>query len=154
MSDQGPQGREPTEEEVRAYLAQLRQADPAEIVAQAFSMLASGAEVKLGRRDARLLIDLAGAVAEQASGRLDEQLTGQMDQAVTQLRTAQVDAEGQLAQLREEGKLPDEEEGDLPEEGAPPPRPAAGSDPAAPPTQARPPQQPPSKTSRLWVPGT
>ncbi|HEX2028255.1 MAG TPA: hypothetical protein VHF25_09685 [Nitriliruptorales bacterium] len=54
---------QPTEEELRAYLAQLRQADANDIVSQVFSMVASAAEVKLGRRDGRLLIDVAAAVA-------------------------------------------------------------------------------------------
>lgn len=148
-------GQQPTEEEVRAYLAQLRQTDVAEIVAQSFSMLASGAEVKLGRRDARLLIDTAAALAERARGSLDDRLVEQMDEAVGQLRTAQVDAEAQLKQLRDEGKLPEGEAGDLPGEGAGAAG-AAGSEGAPRETPPPPPPQQPQRgsgASRLWIPG-
>jgi murein L,D-transpeptidase YcbB/YkuD len=126
---------------VRAYLAQLRQADAAEIIAQAFSVLASAAEVKLGRRDARLLIDMAANVAETAGGRLDERITKQMEQAVSQLRLAQVDAEKQLEKMRAEGQIPDEEEGDLE---------AAGTQPEAVEPDRT---EGPSAASRLWIPG-
>lgn len=148
-------GRQPSEEEVRQYLAQLRQADVTEIVAQAFSMLASGAEVKLGRRDARLLIDAAVAVAEVTGPRLDERLSEQMDEALAQLQQGQVDAEEQLRKLRDEGRLPDDEEGDLPREGRPSPADTAeGEDreePAPPTQQER--QRGGSPTDRLWIPG-
>ncbi|MGH3441535.1 MAG: hypothetical protein ACRDUY_05720 [Nitriliruptorales bacterium] len=140
------QGRQPTEEEVRAYLAQLRQTDPAEVVAQAFSVLASAAEVKLGRRDARLLIDAAAAVAESVGERLDGSIRGQMDQAVGQLRMAQVDAEKQLAQMRAEGRLPADEAGDLSSE--PGERPAAET-PSAGETE----EQGSPAADRLWIPG-
>ncbi len=138
--------REPTEEEMRALAGQLRHADVAEIVAQAFSMLAQGAQFKLGRRDGRMLIDLAATVAETAGDRVDPRLRQQMDQALSQLQMAQVDAEKQLDQLRAEGKLPEDEEGDLPAEGGP----------AQPQQAAEPqdePEQGPSAASRLWVPG-
>ncbi len=126
-------------EELRAYLAQLRRADVAEVIAQAFSILASGAEVKLGRRDGRLLIDAASALAEAVGPQLDRQLADQLNQAITQLRVGQVDAEKQLAQLRAEGKLPEQEQGDLPETAAASERPAEEERPAA--------------ASRLWLPG-
>jgi hypothetical protein len=110
----GAGGQQPSEEQIRAYLAQLRQAAPDELVAQAFSVLASGAEVKLGRRDARLLIDAAAALAEAVDERVEADLEKQMTTALNQLRVAQVDAEKQLAKLRDEGRLPPEEEGELP----------------------------------------
>ena len=149
------QGRQPTEEEVREYLAQLRQTDVTEIVAQAFSMLASGAEVKLGRRDGRLLIDAAAAVAEVAGPKLDERLAEQMEQALSQLREGQIDAEEQLKELRDEGKLPEDEEGDLPREGrasAPEP-PSDAQAPGQQPPQQAPQQGGGSPSDRLWVPG-
>ncbi len=147
----GPQERKPSEEEVRAYLAQLRQAGVADIVAQAFSLLASGAEVKLGRRDARLLIDLAAAVADVGGPHVEERLRQQMQQALNQLRVGQVDAESQLAKLRSEGKLPPEEAGDLPEDAAA----ASGGQASQAPPQERPEpsERPPSAASRLWIPG-
>lgn len=149
--------RQPSEEEVRQYLAQLRQTDVTEIVAQAFSMVASGAEVKLGRRDGRLLIDAAAAIADVVEPHLDEQLTDQMQQAIAQLRQGQVDAEGQLEKLRDEGRLPDDEENDLPREGGDT---AASTDAGSGEEQTRP-QQPKQQrpggrgnaSDRLWVPG-
>ncbi|MBW3578730.1 MAG: hypothetical protein KY462_13515 [Actinobacteria bacterium] len=145
--DAGPggQARQPTEEEVAAYLAELRRTDVTSVVAQSFSVLASGAEVKLGRRDARLLIDAAAALADAVRSHADERLVTQMDQALTQLRTAQVDAEDELNKLRAEGKLPEEEAGDLPTGDRPAQGDAGGADDTQP-TR-------PAGTSRLWVPG-
>lgn len=147
---------QPSEEEVRQYLAKLRQTDVTEIIAQAFSMVASGAEVKLGRRDGRLLIDIAAAIADAVEPHLDDRLTDQMQQALAQLREGQVDAEDQLAQLREEGRLPDDEENDLPREGAAPAPDAGDTAEGEAPSQQ--PRQRPSgseggATDRLWVPG-
>ena len=161
VSDLDPgalEGEQPTEEELRAYVASLRVSDVHEIVAQVFSELASAAQVKLGRRDARLLIDLAAALQDSASGRIDDRLATQMRTAVDQLRLGQVDAEQQLQQLRTEGRLPAEEDGDLPASGpvtvgttategdaadsqAPPPA-SSGAPPAG-----------QSAASRLWIPG-
>ena len=147
MSDAAGAGegseREPTEEELRAYLAQLRLADVNEVVAQAFSMLAAAAEVKLGRRDGRLLIDATAALREATADRVDARLTQQMDQALQQLRLAQVDAEQQLGRLRAEGQLEGDEPGDLPAAGGPTPAPEG--QPAV--------EEPPPAASRLWVPG-
>jgi murein L,D-transpeptidase YcbB/YkuD len=139
----GPDAQEqPSEEEVRAYLAQLRQANVGEIIAQAFSMLASGAEVKLGRRDARLLIDTTAAVVGAAKDALDERIVEQMNNAVNQLRLAQVDAEKQLQKMRDEGQIPDEDEqGDLGTTGAAP----TGGDDA--------PRSEKPQTSKLRTPG-
>lgn len=143
-----PQGSDaqPTEEEVRAYLAQLRQADANDIVAQVFSMVASAAEVKLGRRDGRLLIDVAAAVAGAAGEQVDARLRKQMDDALSQLRLGQVDAERQLSQLRSEGKLPQDESGDLPADRVAASQDAGQEEPAE---QA----QRSSASSRLWIPG-
>jgi hypothetical protein len=128
--------RQPTEEEVRAYLAQLRQANVVEIIAQAFSVLVSGAEVKLGRRDARLLIDVTTGLVDAARPGLDKEIAEQMDAALNQLRLAQVDAEKKLQEMREEGKIPEEE----------------GED-EAPASAAQPPPSESSAASRLWIPG-
>lgn len=140
-----------SEEEMRALAAQLRHADAAEVVAQAFSMLIQGAQFKLGRRDGRMLIDLAASIAESAGDRIDPRLRQQMDQALGQLRVAQVDAEKQLDQMRAEGKLPDEEEGDLPRDGG---HAVASDETQDRPGAAAPQQDQPSPAgSRLWVPG-
>ncbi|MCA1711873.1 MAG: hypothetical protein LC789_09705 [Actinobacteria bacterium] len=157
MSDvaSGPyEGEQPTEEELRAYVAALRVSDVHEIVAQVFSELASAAQVKLGRRDARLLIDLAAALQDAAAARIDERLATQMRTAVDQLRLGQVDAEKQLQQLRSEGRLPAEEEGDLPAAGpATAGATPAGDTPAPDPGAAPPAPSGQSAASRLWVPG-
>lgn len=145
-----PGQQELSEEQIRQYLGQLRQADVSEIVAQAFSMLAQGAEVKLGRQDARTLIDAVNALTEAIGDAVDERLKGQMEQVTDQLRMAQVDAEKQLAQMREEGRLPEEEAGEVPADATPG---EPGSD--APPQQ--PGQQPgrgSDPSSRLWIPGS
>ena len=148
MSDaRGPQTEEPTEEELKAYLTQLRDADPAEVVAQAYTMLGTGAEVKLGRSDARVLIDAMAALAETAADRLDADLVTRMRNGVVQLQTAQVQAERQAAGGGAQG--------DVPQTSAPQPPPGA-------PGQGQPGSPEPgeadagakeSVTNRLWIPG-
>lgn len=83
----------PSEEEVQQYLEQLRSADAAEIIAQAFNMLATGAQVKMGRPDARVLIDALAGVVDNTSQQLPEEVGNQMRESVGQLQTAQVQAE-------------------------------------------------------------
>lgn len=149
MSDQfagAPSGaaEEPSQEEVRAYLSQLRETPVEQVVAEVLSALLNAAQVKLGRSDGRLLLDLSATVIEQGRDQLPEELTGQVDEVLSQLRVAQVDAEKEFA--------------------------AAGQDPAAggadaptpPQSPSQPPVQAPSPapsdggsdpSSRLWVPG-
>ena len=129
---------QPTEEEMRAYVEQLRAADPAGIVVQAYQLLGTGAEVKLGLPDARLLIDAMGALVAAVEGRVEGQLAEQMKAGVGQLQNAQVQVE---AELREQGQPG----GDA--QPSPPREPAAG--PAA--QQQGGGQQ--QKTNRLWIPG-
>jgi len=94
--DQGTgAGDQPSEEEVRAYMEQLRSSPVDQVLAEICSALLSAAQVKLGRPDGRLLIDVVGGVADQMRGRDLEELTTQVDQALTQLRLAQVEAERQ-----------------------------------------------------------
>ncbi|MEX0831378.1 MAG: hypothetical protein WD007_02140 [Nitriliruptoraceae bacterium] len=93
---QDAQTGEPTEAEIRAYLEQLRNAEVDQVVAEVATALINAAQVKLGRSDARLLLDLVAVVADQVRGRVPDELTGQLDEALTQLRLAQVDAEKQL----------------------------------------------------------
>lgn len=162
----GADPEEPSEEEVRAYVAQLRAAPVDQVVAEVVSALLNAAQVKLGRRDGRLLIDLVAAVTEAGRSRLTDELTGQVDQALSQLRMAQVQAEQQVAAAAAQGQ---HEPGDLgaPAGGGDADRPvgsapAAGASPAGGPApgpagQAPPPGQgapPPSGSGkRLWVPG-
>ena len=78
-----------------------------------FSLL-NAAQVKLGRRDARLLIDVTAVAHEHARPHLPGELTRQIDEALGQLRMAQVSAENRASQ-----KGP-QEENDLSAAPAPP----------------------------------
>ncbi len=142
---------QPSEEEVRAYLAELREAPVDQVLAEVVNALLNAAQVKLGRRDGRLLIDTVSAVTEQVRGHVPDELTGQLDQAINQLRMAQVEGEEQVRQAAASGE---KESGDIATDPA-----AEGSpDPVATEEggQPSPPQQPPAggdAASRLWVPG-
>ncbi len=142
---------QPSEEDLRAYLDQLRDADAAEVVAQAYSMMATGAEVKLGRPDARLLIDALGGMVQAIAGQLPEQLATGMRSGLSQLQMAQVQREGQPQKASAAAAA-----GDAGSTGAAGGQPSgaasAGSGPGG---QTR---QPPEKgesslTDRLWIPG-
>jgi hypothetical protein len=125
-----------SEEELRQYVAQLREAPVAELVAQAYTMLGTWAEAKLGRRDARTLIDGLNGLVQAAAGALPEDLTKQMQSGISQLQLAQVQAEQQLARQQQ----PSGEQ-------------------SQPPTAQKQTSQPPSGesekrlTDRLWIPG-
>lgn len=139
----GAAGEQPqvTEEQVREYLSRLREVPAEHLVAELLSSLLNTAQAKLGRRDARLLIDLSGLMMDHVRPYVSTGLTTQVDQALTQLRLEQVRAEESAAG---EGQEPN----DL-AEVPPPPSDRAGGQPSGPPPAA--PQPPP--TSRLWVPG-
>ncbi len=122
----------PTEEEMRAYLESLRSAQPVEIVVQSFGILATAAEVKLGRNDARVLIDGMSALLEATADAMPADIVSRMRQTVTQLQLAQVQVE------REGGGR--EAEADA----AAPPGEAPEEQPAQPRSDA---------SSRLWIPG-
>jgi hypothetical protein len=146
------QDREPTEEEVRAYLGQLRAAPVDQVVAEVASALLNAAQVKLGRRDGRLLLDLVGDLAERTRPHLPDELTGQVDEALTQLRMAQVEAEKEVAAAAQQGHV---EPDDLESGG---PQGEAGAAQGAGDAPSQPAQQPPEEpgggaASRLWVPG-
>jgi hypothetical protein len=131
-----------SEEQMRQLMEQLRAAPAAELLADVFSSLLSTAQVKLGRRDARLFIDLAAQALEYAGPHLPADLTGQVEGALGQLRMAQVSAEQQAAGQGEP------EPNDLERTPSPPASSAAGS-PSAPPGST----SPPPAASKLWVPG-
>jgi hypothetical protein len=138
---------EPTEEEVRAYLGQLRAAPADQVVAEVASALLNAAQVKLGRRDGRLLLDLVGDVAERIRGTLPAELTEQVDQALGQLRLAQVEAEREVAAAAQQGHVEPDDLGATPASDGETPQ-------AAPPADRQPPEQPGGgAASRLWVPG-
>ncbi len=94
------------------------------LVAEVVLSLLSAAQIKLGRRDARLLIDLGTVLHEHARPYLSGELTSQVDQLLGQLRLGQVSAEGRAS--RSGGQ----EENDLDRVPAPPPA-AAPPPPAA-----------------------
>jgi hypothetical protein len=86
-----------SEEDARELVERLRSTPAEEIITDLFSMLLSTAEVKLGRRDARLFIDL-GALALDYSGRyVSEELSRRVETALGQLRLGQVSAEREVA---------------------------------------------------------
>jgi len=135
-------GQEPTEEELRAYLMELRQADPAEFLMQAVNILVTGAQAKIGLADGRLLIDAMAALVNAGAGRLPEQLSSALGNAVAQLQAAQVQAEKEMASMPGAG----EAAAAAPGEAASPTGDAA----SAGPTVSEPQQK---MTDRLWVPG-
>lgn len=117
---------EPSEEQLRAYLESVRRAQPAEIVIQAFSILATAAEVKLGQRDARVLIDGMSGLVEPIGDRLPGEIAQRMRTTVSELQMGQVQAE------REQ---------------------AAGSAQEQQAAQQQAGQEGPKATDRLWIPG-
>lgn len=135
MSDD-PGQQQISEEELRAYLSQLRDAPLTDVVAQTVSILLNAAQVKLGRPDGRALIDIVAAVRDAARDQLDERLVEELDNALTQLRMAQVEAEAGG--------------------GAPTAPPSGDTGAEAPPSQGPGPDsssQGGDAGSRLWVPG-
>jgi hypothetical protein len=152
VSDAAGPGHQPSEEEVRAYLGQLRGAPAEQVVAEVASALLNAAQVKLGRKDGRLLLDLAAGVIDGAREHLSGDLVEQVDQVVAQLRVAQVEAEREVAAAGEQGHQEPNDLGagpvDAPADAGAQDRAAEGAPPASPP-----PATPPSQGSRLWVPG-
>jgi len=148
----------PSEAELEQMLVQMREAPVEQVLVEVVNVLLQAAQVKLGRPDARVLIDAVAAVAEVASGRIDPALVGQVGQAVAQLRLAQVEAEGGA-----EGGAPAGAAGARPA-GAPGGAPGGAAGGAAGPAP-QPPRAAPSagagaapdagaaQRSRLWVPG-
>jgi hypothetical protein len=129
----------PTEEEMRAYLENLRAAQPVEVIVQAFGLLATAANVKVGQSDARVLIDGMAALLDATAAHVPEQIARQMRETVSQLQFAQVQAEKDAAPAQSGGGR------------------AAAAEPtgtaAEQPPQEQPQQQRPDPASRLWIPG-
>jgi hypothetical protein len=124
----------PSAEDVRKYVQQMRSLPVEQVLGDVMFSLLNAAQVKLGRRDARLLIDVSTVVLEHARPYLPGELTEQIDQVLGQLRLGQVSAEGHASQAGEP------EDNDLDRVPAPPPSGAVQS-PAGP------------GPSKLWVPG-
>jgi len=101
-------------EDVREQVQRLRALPVEQVIADAVFSLLNAAQIKLGRRDARLLIDVSAVVHEHARRYLPDELTRQIDQALGQLRLGQVSAEGHPARPEQP------EENDLGQVPAPP----------------------------------
>ena len=119
MGTAGPGGAghadERSAEGPREYARQLRSLPVDQVLGDFLFSLINAAQVKLGRRDARLLIDVTAVAHEHARPYLPAELTRQIDQVLGQLRLGQVSAEGHAGQQG----LP--EENDLDRAPAPPP---------------------------------
>ena len=156
MSQDGPlPDGMPSDEEMRELLAQMRDAPVEGVVVEVVNALLQAAQVKLGRVDARLLIDAVAAVAATLEGRTDPQLVAQLAEAVTQLRLAQVEAEGTApdgpsAAGPGSGAAPAVPATQGEEGAAPPAAPASGPAPGPAPGPA---SDAGGRASRLWVPG-
>jgi hypothetical protein len=94
MSADGMGSGGPSEAELQMMLAQMREAPAEQVLVEVINALLQAVQVKLGRPDARLLLDAVAAMAESVRGRADAQLVDQVAGAVAQLRLAQVEAEG------------------------------------------------------------
>jgi hypothetical protein len=86
-------GADASAKDAQELVEKLRSAPAEQMVTEAFFMLLNGAQVKLGRRDARLLIDLSTVMLDYARQYLSEPLVKQVEQSLDQLRLGQVSAE-------------------------------------------------------------
>jgi hypothetical protein len=80
-------------EGAREYARRLRSLPVDQVVGDALFGLLHAADIKLGRRDARLLIDVTAVAHEHARPYLPGELTARIDQVLGQLRLGQVSAE-------------------------------------------------------------
>lgn len=106
-------------DDAQEYVRQLRSLPVDQVIGEVLFSLLNAAQVKLGRRDARLLIDVSTVAHEQARPYLPGELSRQIDQVLAQLRLGQVSAEGHA------GEQGEPEENDLDRLPAPPPAGAA-----------------------------
>jgi hypothetical protein len=119
MSAAGPGGAEHQTsqpgEDPAEYVRRIRSLPVDRVMGDVLFSLLQAAQVKVGRRDARLLIDVTAVAHEHARGYLPGDLTQQIDQLLGQLRMAQVSAEGKAGQPGQP------EENDLDRPPSPPP---------------------------------
>jgi hypothetical protein len=101
MSTGDPETSGITEDEVREYVEKLRSTPAQQIVVEMLFNAVNAAQVKLGRKDARLFIDLSALLVERLSAYLPDEAAAQVEQALGQLRLAQVQAEGEVAKAEE-----------------------------------------------------
>jgi hypothetical protein len=105
----------------------LRSLPVHQVVADVMFTMLNTAQAKLGRRDARLLIDLTTVTVEHARPYLPGELTRQIDQVLGQLRLGQVSAEGQASAEGQPSQPGEPEENDLDRVPDPPSAGAAGA---------------------------
>ncbi len=101
-------------EDAREHVRRMRSLPVDQVIGDVLFSLLNAAQVKLGRRDARLLIDVSAVAHQHARPYLPEALTKQIEQALGQLRLSQVSAESHASRQGE----PDEN--DLDRVPAPP----------------------------------
>jgi hypothetical protein len=106
-------------QDAREYARRLRSLPAGQVIGDVLFSMLNAAQMKLGRRDARLLIDVTAVAHEHARPYLPGELTRQIDQVLGQLRLGQVSAESRASQ---QGQV---EENDLDRHPAPPPTGAA-----------------------------
>lgn len=109
-------GQQPSEEQMRQAMGQMRATPVDQFVAGGLQELLTAAQVKMGRNDGRLLLDLVSVLNDATRGQVDEELTQQVDDALSQLRMAQVQAEKEIVNAATEGHV---EQNDLPRRPAP-----------------------------------
>lgn len=126
------------EDDNHELMERLRTAPAEHVLMDLFSTLLGTAQVKLGRRDARLFIDVCATMAEHAGGYLSDEANRQVETALGQLRMAQVNAEKEMTK---QGRVEPNDLTRIPTVPAPGGRAATSVDPSAP------------TPSRLWVPG-
>jgi hypothetical protein len=84
--DDAEQADKRSAEDAREYVRRLRSLPVEQVLADVLFNLLHTAQVKLGRRDARLLIDITAVAHEHARPYLPGELTRQIDQMLGQLR--------------------------------------------------------------------
>jgi hypothetical protein len=89
------------EADVQEHIKQLRITPVDRVIADAMFALLSTAQVKLGRRDARLLIDLSTVMLNHVREYLPDDLTKEVDRRLGGLRLGQVSAENEAARKAE-----------------------------------------------------
>ncbi len=93
------------EADVREYIEQLRTTPVDRVIADAMFALLSTAQMKLGRRDARLLIDLSAVMLGHVREYLPDDLAKEVDRRLGGLRLGQVSAENEAARNAEANDL-------------------------------------------------
>ena len=107
-------------DDAREYVRRMRSLPVDQVIGEVLFSLLNAAQVKLGRRDARLLIDVSTVAHEHARPYLPGELSRQIDQVLGQLRMGQVSAEGHASKPGEPDQQGEPEENDLDRLPAPP----------------------------------